>query len=95
MPCDVCKHDAPYTQAQLDRRKHELERSPNVGVYPCPECGGTDYMLSTANLNQAPPRPYDGILTTAQERAAIAKQRPRQPPRSLWARLIDWWSFRK
>jgi hypothetical protein len=105
MICPICRHDAPYTKLQWERRKRELERNPDIDIYPCPDCGGTDYMLSTVNIDQ-PPLPYDGMLApplspptgTAEAMVAALKRAPRgvgRPPRSLWARLLDWFSFRR
>ena len=83
MVCDVCRHDAPYTHAQLAQRQQELDRNPTIAIYPCPDCGGRDYMLSTVNLDQEPPRHYAGILSN----------KPLAPVRrrSLWYRLAEWW----
>lgn len=82
MVCDVCRHDAPYTQAQLARRQQELDRNPTIDVYPCPDCGGRDYMLSTINIGTEPPSLYDGILSS---------KPPKPPRRSWWYRLGEWW----
>jgi hypothetical protein len=88
MVCEVCRHDAPYTRNQLVRRQQELDRNPTIDIYPCPDCGGTDYMLSTVNLDQAPPRQYDGILTNKPPTFKVYTPTPR---RSLWSRLTEWW----
>ena len=86
MTCEVCRHDAPYTQAQLERRKRELDRDPTISVYPCPDCGGTDYMLSTVNLDRPPPPTYDGMLAqpptgTPEATVAMINRMPRGPAR--------------
>jgi uncharacterized protein YbaR (Trm112 family) len=85
MVCPICRHDAPYTRAQLAQRQQELDRNPTLDIYPCPDCGGTDYMLSQVNLNQAPLRPYDGIFRRELKAGALI------PRRSLWYRLLEWW----
>lgn len=85
MVCEVCRHDAPYTRSQLARRQQELDRNPTLDVFPCPDCGGHDYMLSTVNLDAEPPRAYGGIL------ADKPPKRTQPPRRSLWARLGIWW----
>lgn len=91
MVCEVCRHDAPYTSAQLAHRRQQLinwaQSDPTIGIYPCPVCGGRDYMLSTINIDQEPPQVYEGMLTNRPIR--LAKQiRPR---RSWWYRLGEWW----
>ena len=113
MVCPTCQHDAPYSQLQWDKRKRELERDPRIGVFPCPDCGGTDYMLSRINIDVPPPAVYDGMLArkpptgTAEAMVAALKRMPSggnrvqmykeigSPPRSLWARLLDWWNSRR
>jgi hypothetical protein len=85
MVCNVCRHDAPYTRAQLARRQQELDRNPTLDVYPCPDCGGRDYMLATVNIDKEPLQQYEGILSTdkrqlaAQDRAQKQAQLSKQP----------------
>ncbi len=89
MVCDVCRHDAPYTRSQLARRQQELDRNPTIDVYPCPDCGGRDYMLSEVNINAEPPPHYDGILAN--------KRYPPLPPprrrRTLWQWIKRQWGW--
>lgn len=90
MVCDVCKFDAPFSQSQLQRRQEEINRN-RIGIFPCPECGGTDYMLSEINIGKDPPRVYEGILMRKSRRPIVMTKQLKQPPSSLWKRLLNWW----
>jgi hypothetical protein len=52
---------------QLEGRKETLAKYPNTDRFPCPVCGGTEYMLSTINLNAPEPDEYRGIFSEYSE----------------------------
>lgn len=89
MICKVCKYDAPYSYAQRDRRMAELDRNPTLDIFPCPDCGGTDYMLSCVNLGKEPPTSftYRGMLSQVPPQRTSMSNDNDKPP----SQQPPWW----
>jgi hypothetical protein len=56
--CWNCLRWAPDSRRQLQNRRRNAARGGDF--FPCPECGGTDYMLSEVKL--VPPTWWDRVL---------------------------------
>lgn len=57
MTCRRCESWAATTRAALDHRLTNMAAAPQVGVYSCPHCFGTDWATTEEFLREEPPRP--------------------------------------
>lgn len=60
MTCEICKHMAPISEQMLKNRLANIAEHPEVSIYPCGKCGGTEYMTTREFIKPVEPRP--GII---------------------------------